>query len=915
MQKICKLNSSIDIIPLQTSSKDESLKKMAERVPSHRHFRDPLLISRLKEYMHDNVNKVYLDVDKIADELQRKYREYRGKKRGSFRAMVRRAYDELNTYLSKHKTEDSNLQWTFVDDDDDDEDDDDEVDIESDAQSTALSNLILLSMAKKHCGKHNGNSSDKELIDISSDDEEQCEAEINNSEKIANRTIQNSNPQLSTNQSLLEKPVNLKVPKEEKDLSSLNVELNKKKRDREKENSNKQVNSAKRVKAIPISESKITFADIGGNDKVLKTICKLLVHLKHPEIFKQLGISPPRGFLLHGPPGCGKTLLANAIAGELNVPLLKVAAPELVAGISGESESRIRDLFEQAVIIAPCVVFIDEIDAIAPSRAAVQREMERRIVAQLLSCLDDLSTKDNGDQVLILGATNRPDSLDPALRRAGRFDHEVSLGIPDKEARAKILKVHTKNIKLSSNVDLVNIASLSPGFVGADLVSLIREAAMMSVDRTIEDIKKSTLKQKLIEAEKEEIINKIDKHADKEVQTFENSGNIIVDESLVPEESSASCQFIEPSISAQSPQVIGSLGAKGSSHSAELTDHLTWLREKPLINFDRLSHLAIEHSDFEAALRVIQPSAKREGFATVPDVTWNDIGSLKDIRQELQMTILAPVRHSEHFAALGFTSATGVLLCGPPGCGKTLLAKAIANEAGINFISVKGPELLNMYVGESEKAVRQCFIRARNSAPCVIFFDELDALCPKRTDSDNSVTSRVVNQMLTEMDGVEGREGVFLMAASNRPDIIDPAVLRPGRLDKILYVGLPTSTDRIDILRALTKNGTKPKLAADVDLAVIGADVKCDGYTGADLAALVREAGVESLREIMSGTSTKAVISMRHFVTAFNKIRPSVHEKEIKHYEKLRKFYSTSKVADALPMETPVDATIEAMET
>ncbi|XP_043499520.1 nuclear valosin-containing protein-like isoform X1 [Polistes fuscatus] len=922
MQKVGKLNSSIDIIPLQGSSGDYKSKGMDNKHKienCHRFFKDQLLISRVQTYMHENENRVYIDVNEMADTLQRKYRDYRGKKRNAFRALVRRAYDELTEMFAKKSSRD----WYSYEDDEDE----DEVDVESDSQPAILGD-VLLKMFKKSKGKQNGNSSDKELIDISSDDDvEKSEQKSEEKEKnfvVANKSLQenaNSQPVVQkSNDSKEERQQSTQMTKiETSSTSKPLIETTTRKRQRDKETDSGQLPLTKRVKTIPITEPKVTFADVGGNDKVLKTVCKLLAHMKHPEIFKQLGISPLRGFLLHGPPGCGKTLLAHAIAGELAIPLLKVAAPELVAGVSGESEARIRELFDQGVAIAPCVLFLDEIDAVAPHRATAQREMERRIVAQLLSCLDELNSKENGDRVLVIGATNRPDSLDPALRRAGRFDREVCLGIPDKDARAKILAVHTEKVALAPNVNLSTIASLTPGFVGADLVALIREAALAAVDRIFEDLNETIME---VDVSKSPEISEINPQTDKEVTTYENSGNLV--DEIVTGERPTSIEDTVSSISkTQSENSNAGLEmdvTQEPSKSPELSNLLTWLQNEPPLSAEKLSKLCIEERDFEVALRVVQPSAKREGFVTVPDVTWNDIGSLQDIRQELQMAILAPVRHAEQFEALGLNSATGVLLCGPPGCGKTLLAKAIANEAGINFISVKGPELLNMYVGESEKAVRQCFMRARNSAPCVIFFDELDALCPKRTEGDNSATSRVVNQMLTEMDGVEGRQGVFLMAASNRPDIIDPAVLRPGRLDKILYVGLPTAADRVDIIRALTKNGTKPKLAADINLGEIGYNDKCDGFTGADLASLIREAGLEALRELMTGFHGQPEICMRHISIAFDKVRPSVHEKDIKNYEKLKKLYSVKKYSEVTPMdntplETPiVDVVMEAIE-
>ena len=915
MQKVGKLNSSIDIIPLQGSSGDYKSKAMNNKQkidPSNRYLRDQLLMSRVQTYMHENENRVYIDVNEMADAMQRKFRDYRIKKRGPFRALVRKAYDELTDMFAKKYCARDCCE---------DEDDEDEVDVESDPQNTMLDGM-LLKMYKKTQNKQNGNSSDKELIDISSDDDAD-KGDPNPCSKTNEPELAEKSPQQKPGPSShAEKPVPTKEVEQLKTLTKEarqstttgTTEHSTRKRQRDKD-ADSQFIFMKKAKGLPFSEPKVTFTNMGGCDKVLKTVCKLLAHMKHPEIFKQLGISPPRGFLLHGPPGCGKTLLAYAIAGELGIPLLKVAAPELVAGVSGESEARIRELFHQALALSPCVIFLDEIDAVAPHRATAQREMERRIVAQLLSCLDELSLKENGIGVLVLGATNRPDSLDPALRRAGRFDHEVCLGIPDRDARTKILAVHTEKVALAPNVSLSTIAALTPGFVGADLVALIREAAMAAVERILEDLNRSEADNKLSE------IRDVCNDTEKEAQSFENAGNL--DEEVTIESSTSDQNNVPKSNKTSTPESPPATVKMDviQEKSPDVAGLLTWLRNDPPLPTERLTNLCIEHSDFEAALRVTQPSAKREGFVTVPDVTWENVGSLRDIREELQMAILAPVRHSEHFTALGLTTPTGVLLCGPPGCGKTLLAKAIANEAGINFISVKGPELLNMYVGESEKAVRQCFMRARNSAPCVIFFDELDALCPRRSEGDNSSTSRVVNQMLTEMDGVEGRQGVFLMAASNRPDIIDPAVLRPGRLDKILYVDLPTAADRVDILRALTKNATKPKLAADVNLEQIGYNSKCDGYTGADLAALIRESGIEALRELMDiHYSGQPEISMRHIVSAFDKIRPSVQEKDIKHYEKLKKLYSIKKKSDDTPMETPTDAVIvdvvmEPMET
>ncbi|CAI6366354.1 unnamed protein product [Macrosiphum euphorbiae] len=587
-------------------------------------------------------------------------------------------------------------------------------------------------------------------------------------------------------------------------------------------------------------EVTLTFDDLAGCDSVLLEICQLIMHIKHPEVYKTLGVSPPKGFLLHGPPGCGKTLLAQAVAGELKIPLISIAAPQLVVGISGESEKRVRKLFETAVKSAPCVLFIDEVDSISPHRETTSRDMERRIVAQLLSSLDNL--KDD-DKVIVIGATNRPDSLDPALRRAGRFDREVCLGIPDRQSRRAMLGLMCKNLRIDPTVSLDRLSELTPGYVGADLKSLTREAATVAANRTIEAIKKRL-----------QVISDGDK----------------------PDETE---------------QLL-------SSNKNQIKNTLKLLRSDNFIPIEEVSDIQIELYDFEEALKKVVPSSKREGFVTVPNVTWDDIGSLKKIREELHMAMLAPVTHAKEFTALGLDVPTGVLLCGPPGCGKTLLAKAVANEAGINFISIKGPELLNMYVGESERGVRQVFQRARNSQPCVIFFDEIDALCPKRSEMDANGRSgqRVVNQLLTEMDGFEGGRsgGVFVMGATNRPDMIDPAVLRPGRLDKVLYVGLPDEEGRVDILRAVTKNRKRPVLADDVDLEAIGKNEKCSYFTGADLAALVREAGILCLQEFISSNEVnkQLAIQSKHFEEAMMKTRPSVSAEDQAHYELLKLEYA-----------------------
>uniref|UniRef100_A0A8B9PG94 Nuclear valosin-containing protein-like n=1 Tax=Apteryx owenii TaxID=8824 RepID=A0A8B9PG94_APTOW len=557
----------------------------------------------------------------------------------------------------------------------------------------------------------------------------------------------------------------------------------------------------------------VRFEDVGGNDETLKEICKMLIHVRHPEVYNHLGVVPPRGFLLHGPPGCGKTLLAQAIAGELELPMLKVAATEMVSGVSGESEQKLRELFEQAVSNAPCVLFIDEIDAITPKREVASKDMERRIVAQLLTCMDDLNNVAATAQVLVIGATNRPDSLDPALRRAGRFDREICLGIPDEAAREKILKTLCRKLKLPESFEFHHLAHVTPGYVGADLMALCREAAMCTVNRVL--IKSEEQKWKYIQAEG---------------NTTEESMEIGT-EILVKEDTK---QLELPS-------------------KDELQRLLDLLKQQDPLPEEQLQKLYIEMNDFIVALSSVQPSAKREGFVTIPDVTWADIGALEDVREELTMAILAPVRNPEQFKALGLTTPAGVLLAGPPGCGKTLLAKAVANESGLNFISVKGPELLNM----------------------------------------SGASVRVVNQLLTEMDGLENRQQVFIMAATNRPDIIDPAILRPGRLDKTLYVGLPPPEDRLAILKTITKDGTRPPLDPDVNLEDIAYSQLCDCYTGADLSALVREASICALRQEMALQNSKSKkgeikICHKHFEEAFRKVKSSVSKKDQIMYEELR---------------------------
>ncbi|KAK7032957.1 P-loop containing nucleoside triphosphate hydrolase protein [Favolaschia claudopus] len=608
-------------------------------------------------------------------------------------------------------------------------------------------------------------------------------------------------------------------------------------------------------------------SDLGGIENCIEKVLELVaMPLCHPEIYLHTGVQPPRGVLLHGPPGSGKTLLAHAIAGELGVPFINVSAPSIVSGMSGESEKTLRDTFEEAKRVAPCLLFIDEIDAITPKRESAQREMERRIVAQFLTCMDEMSWEKTGNKpVIVVGATNRPDSLDAALRRAGRFDHEISLGVPDDAARAQILRVLSAKLRLAGDFDFTILAKATPGYVGADLAALTGAAGIIAVKRIFKQLSDGTLVLPSSPSQQEE--------------------STVAEDVLMTEQPNPSPGIV------QALTVTLPISAAASSIAHFLNAH-----PQPLTP-EQLAPLHITPADFMLALKQVQPSAQREGFATVPDVTWADIGALHATRHELQMAIVLPLRRPLLFRSVGIAAPCGVLLWGPPGCGKTLLAKAVANESQANFISVKGPELLNKYVGESERAVRQVFARARASSPCVIFFDELDALVPRRDDSLSESSARVVNTLLTELDGLDARKSVYVVAATNRPDMIDPAMVRPGRLDKLLYVDLPGARERAEIVRTLLRS---VPLGEGEDAVEQLVQARCDGYSGADLAALVREAGVAALRRTLGNPDTMdsnmgedasdalVMITLPDFVAALDKVGPSVSVAQRRRYEALR---------------------------
>ncbi|CAI5759898.1 unnamed protein product [Candida verbasci] len=628
--------------------------------------------------------------------------------------------------------------------------------------------------------------------------------------------------------------------------------------------------SKKQKRRLDCAPPNTNLSSLGGLENITTQLLETIgLPILHPEIYINTGVEPPRGVLLYGPPGCGKTTIANALAGELQVPFINISAPSVVSGMSGESEKKLRELFEEAKNMAPCLIFMDEIDAITPKRdGGAQREMERRIVAQLLTLMDDLTLdKTNGKPVIVIGATNRPDSLDSALRRAGRFDREICLNVPNEEQRISILKTMTANIKLENgdNFNYKELSKLTPGYVGADLKSLVTAAGIAAIKRIFETLSEF----------EEETKNSI------------GTDSMDVDLGVVNEE-----------------KLIKSFKNKNEVEKLSTIKRFLLKHPNPLNN-EQLDSLSITYQDFLDALPTIQPSSKREGFATVPDVTWKNVGALKNTRMELHMCIVQPIKKPELYLKVGIAAPAGVLLWGPPGCGKTLLAKAVANESKANFISIKGPELLNKYVGESEKAVRQVFQRARASVPCIIFFDELDALVPRRDTTLSESSSRVVNTLLTELDGLNNRKGVFVIAATNRPDMIDSAMLRPGRLDKTLYIQLPSCEERQEILKTIIGANNSP-IANDVDIESIAKDIRCRNYSGADLASLVKEAGIMALRrKVFQDTQIEQLdrsgfyqeqndpydiqIYMNDFETALSKIRPSVSDKDRLKYERLSK--------------------------
>ncbi|EXJ85212.1 hypothetical protein A1O3_05887 [Capronia epimyces CBS 606.96] len=578
----------------------------------------------------------------------------------------------------------------------------------------------------------------------------------------------------------------------------------------------------------------VSLNSMGGVDAVIKQLKKLLViPLIHPQMYMSSKAQPPRGVLIHGPPGCGKTMIAHAFAATLGVNFISISAPSIVSGMSGESEKALRDHFEEAKKAAPCLLFIDEIDVITPKRDSTERQMEKRIVAQLMTLMDDLDLQlTDGKPVIVLAATNHPDSLDPALRRGGRFNNEINMGVPNEIMREEILRALTQEANLAGDVDLSLLAKNTPGYVGADLNDLVSVASTTAMERCFD----------VLQAKSEPSSMDLD----------------------VPPE-----DFTAPA----------------SSEVASLYQLVKYMRENPP---EPGSSMTITSHDFMTALAQVQPSALREGFATIPSTTFDSIGALKSHIKELERAIINPILKPKVYSELGITPSSGVLLWGPPGCGKTLLAKACANASHANFISVKGPELLNKYVGESERAVRQVFNRARSSVPVIIFFDELDALVPRRDGGTSEASARVVNTMLSELDGFgHSRDGIFVIGATNRPDMIDPAMLRPGRMDTKLFIRLPDAEERVDILRTLCKN-MDSQLVFDESLAAIARS--SEGYSGADLESLLRRAGyaaIDRLEHSISVDSVAAKICAADFEAARNEVTRSVSVEDEKRYSRL----------------------------
>lgn len=614
----------------------------------------------------------------------------------------------------------------------------------------------------------------------------------------------------------------------------------------------------------------ITLADLAGLDGALRRLRRsVFIPLRYTADLDELGYRPSDGVLLHGPSGCGKTTVAHALAAELGVAFIPVSTPSLVGGTSGESEKNIRDIFDEALRLAPCLVFFDELDSIAGKKDSAQKAMEGRIVTEICHGMDRIGRRgasgsatvvvDEGGlasggaqagNVVVLAATNRPDFIDPTVRR--RFGVEVDIGMPNEPAREKILRSMTRDLALAEDVDFAALSRLTPGYVGADLKHVVSAAVFEAVEARISQ-----------------------------------RSELFLQQPDVPE------AFVVGNEDDAAAATAGTITTTTTATSLTSSQRLFRLAEAS--KDMPIGPACITMAHLTRAVSTVQPAAKREGFSAIPDTTWAHVGALTDVRKKLEMTIIGPIKYPARFARVGIKPAAGILLWGPPGCGKTLVAKAVANESKANFISIKGPELLNKYVGESERAVRSLFARARSSAPCILFFDEMDALAPKRDDSLSDASSRVVNALLTELDGVGDRGGIYVVGATNRPDCIDPAIRRPGRLGTSVFVGLPAAEDRVDILRTIYWNtitgggeGAGARAALDERLRAIALDRRCEGFSGADLGNLMQAAAQASLERIfyhgggdisMEANAGEAdEITAGDWERALNEVKPSVKD-------------------------------------
>ncbi|MCD6523609.1 MAG: CDC48 family AAA ATPase [Thermococcus sp.] len=625
-----------------------------------------------------------------------------------------------------------------------------------------------------------------------------------------------------------------------------------------------------REESIP----EVTYEDIGGLSDAIQKIREMVeLPLKHPELFERLGIEPPKGVLLYGPPGTGKTLLAKAVANEANAHFIAINGPEIMSKFYGESEERLREIFKEAEENAPSIIFIDEIDAIAPKREEVVGEVEKRVVSQLLTLMDGLKSR---GKVIVIAATNRPDALDPALRRPGRFDREIEVGVPDKQGRKEILQIHTRGMPLE------------PSFNKEEVLAVLDQLVKRG-DKFAEEV--TRIRPLIEEAQSGEEVREI----------LKKNGELY---------SEVKAKLIDRMLDRIADRTHGFVGADLAALAREAA--MVVLRrliqegkvspEQERIPPEVLQELRVREEDFYEALKMVEPSALREVLIEVPNVHWDDIGGLEDVKQELREAVEWPLKYPKAFERLGITPPKGILLYGPPGTGKTLLAKAVANESEANFIAIRGPEVLSKWVGETEKRVREIFRKARQAAPTVVFIDEIDAIAPARGSYEGGRhLDTLINQLLTEMDGIQENSGVVVIGATNRPDIIDPALLRPGRFDRLILVPAPDEKARLEIFKVHTR---KVPLAEDVNLKELAR--RTEGYTGADIAAVVREAAMLAMRRalqkgiIKPGMKAheireKVKVTMKDFEEALKKIGPSVSKETMEYYRKIQEQFKQAR--------------------